>query len=355
MIIPHNKPYTSKNTYESVKNVLTSGWINYGDISKKVEKKLSKLVYHKRKNMILTSNGSSGLYLALKALKIKDGDEVIIPSYTCTAVLNAVKLANAIPVICDVSIDNLSFTEDIIKQYITTKTKAIIIVHTFGIPCEIEEIQKFGIPIIEDCSQSLGSFFKDGTHTGSKGDLSVFSFYATKMLTGGIGGAVGSKDVNIMNFLNDYINFDMPKTYKERFNFQISDINSAVILSGLKDLNKILKKKEKIAKAYEKLIYSKYNSIIGINNYRYLLKFGNNKDLKRFKEYLDLKGIKSIIPIENFELLHNYLKINDNNFKNSESLSKTILSIPIYSELKNKEIIYIKRNINDYFSTSTSL
>lgn len=354
-MIPHNKPYISKNAYKAIKQTLEGGWINYSDISHRLEDKLSNLIYNQIGFTTLVTSGTSALYLALKSLDIKVGDEVVIPSYTCTALLNAVNLIGACAVIVDVSKKNLSFTKKVLKPFISDRTKAIIVVHTFGIPCEVEEIKTFNIPIVEDCSQALGSRFKDGSFVGSKGAVSVFSFYATKMITGGIGGAIASQNENINSFIKDYINFDYPDVYKNRFNFQISDINSAMILSSFDELDKLLKKKQDIAKEYLKSIDSKYAKINGFNHYRFLLEFNKDYDLVNFKKYLESKEIRTIIPIENFELLHNYLGLDKNNYPNAEYLSNHILSLPIFPMLKKYEIKYIRRNIDDYFSSSKCL
>lgn len=102
-MIPHNKPYISKKTYKSIKSLIKSGYINYSTISHNVEEKLSNLLYQQSNNAVLVTNATSALFLALIALDIKNGDEVIIPSYTCTALLNAINLIGAKAIIVDVS------------------------------------------------------------------------------------------------------------------------------------------------------------------------------------------------------------------------------------------------------------
>ncbi len=354
-MIPHNKPFLSKKSYQGVKKTFKSGWINYGEISKDTEKTLSNIIYKNEQSARLTVNGTSALFLALKVLGIKKDDEVIIPTYTCTALLNAINLLEARPVICDVSKKNLSFTKKLLIPHITKRTKAIIVVHTFGIPCKIKKIKELNIPIIEDCSQSLGSKYKDGTIVGSFGDISIFSFYASKLITGGIGGAITSPNPKIIELVDDYLNFDTPKTYKPRFNFLISDINASIILAGLKELNHLLVKKQKISNKYQSKIKSQYNSIKGQNHYRFLLKFETYEDLEKCQNFLLTCGIKTILPIEKFELLHNYLKLDKHSYPNAESIASRVLSIPIFPSLTPKEINYIKRSLRDYFSTSTCI
>lgn len=354
-MIEHNRPFISNDAINIVIEAIKSGWINYGDVSSQVEAKLAGLIYAKGGYATLTTNGTSAIFLALKTLNIHKDDEVLIPSYTCTALLNAINLIGAKPIICDIGRENLSFTKKGLKNYISDRTKAIIVVHTFGIPCEIDEIKEFGIPIIEDCSQSLGSKFNDDSLVGSKGDLSIFSFYASKMITGGMGGAILSKRKRNHDFVKDYINFDIPENYKERFNFQLSDINSSIILAGINELDTLLLSKKNISNSYQKICSSPYNSILGVNNYRFILDFKNENMLNKAKNHFLSKGIKVLVPIENFELLHNYLFLEKQKFPNSEWASKSLLSFPIYHALTHEEVEYITRTINDYISTSTCL
>jgi len=279
-MIEHNKPYIDiKNFCKILNHILEEKWICYGKISKLVEENLSNFILDNKKFARLVINGTSALYLALKALGIKKGDEVIVPTYSCTALLNAIFMANAVPKVCDISLTNLSLTREIVSNNLTKRTRAVIVVHTFGIPCEITPLKEINIPIIEDCSQSLGSRFIDKTLTGSKGDVSIFSFYATKFITGGLGGAILTKNSNMLSYIDDYINFDMPDTYKPRFNFVISDINSSLILANFLEINKLLKRRKQMAMHFLSKIHQKeyvrYNLLPGVNHFRFLLKFNH--------------------------------------------------------------------------------
>ena len=208
-MIPHNKPCITKKDAKNAYETISSEWIAYGNKSTEIEKKLSEYILGCKENKsVMCSSGTSALYLGLFALDIQRGDEIIMPTYTCTAVLNAVKQIGANPILVDININNLNIDIEIVKNDITKKTKAIIVTHTYGIPCEIDNLKTLGIPIIEDCSQALGTKFKDGSLTGSKGDISIFSFYATKMITGGYGGAVLSNNEKYIKRIREFINFD---------------------------------------------------------------------------------------------------------------------------------------------------
>jgi perosamine synthetase len=338
--IPHNKPTISSKEISQVVNILESGWINYGQQCRILENTLTNIVNPNviGNRVVACSNGTSALYLALMSLNVGVGDEVILPSYSCTALLNAIFLTGANPVLVDIDYDCLSCVSSNIEPYISSKVKAIIMVHTFGIVNQdVSKLMDFGIPIIEDCCQALGCSFNSGQSVGSIGDFAIFSFYATKFITGGYGGAVFSKKEEHDLFIRDYINFDMPDSYKPRFNFQLSDINASIINAQLEQLAYFIEKRKKIATSYKEAIIG-LNIFPSDNFFRFILNLNNESDVLKVKEIFTHNKIKTIIPIENRELLHRYLKLKDDGFGNSLKASQTTLSIPIYPTLTHNEI-----------------
>jgi len=349
-IIPHNKPTITGKEIQSISKILKLGWIAQGKEVEQFENDLChKYLKQSMGHAVAFSNGTSALYVALIALGIKPRNEIIIPSYVCSSILNAIYLAQAKPILVDVNENdfNISF-EDTLKK-INKKTKAIIIPHTFGMPADMDKFTKLNIPIIEDCAQSIGSELT-GKPTGNFGEISVFSFYASKVITTGYGGMAFSKDKNIVEKLKDYREFDCRETYKPRFNFQMSDIQAAIGRVQLKSLPNFLKKRKKIASYYYNIIPpDKTWPPINLkeerkktNFYRFLIR--TEKPLK-IKILLEKQGIKTIIPIEKRELLHRYLKLNPLRFPTSEKISQTTLSIPIYPSLKQKEINLICKSV----------
>jgi len=350
-MIPHNKPCTYEEDAKQAYDTVMSGWLAYGEKSTELENKLSKLIYKIDENKsVVCSNGTTALYLALYALDIKKEDEVILSTYTCTAVLNAVIQIGAKPILVDINKNDLNLDYENVKENITPKTKAIIIIHTYGISCEIEKFQEFNIPIIEDCSQSLGSKFKDGTQTGSKGDIAIFSFYATKMATGGYGGAVLSRDNKIISKLKDYIEFDQPDKFYPRFNFLLSDINASVINSQLDKLEFFLQRRKLIATKYKDALLDKYLKYInhnGQNYYRFILSFDTKEEMQQVYKYFLDNNIGVINPLANSELLHSYMNKQKSLYKISEEISYKLLSIPIYPCLDKKEIKHIINKLKE--------
>ncbi len=366
--IAHNKPCLDDHDALAAYDAVKSGWVAYGDIGARLESKLTQSVFQHElqqndgeekegvafpNSAVLCSNGTAGIYLALHTLGIKSGDEIILPTYVCTALLNAILMINATPILVDIDRDNLSITSENIKKHITTRTKAIIAVHSYGIPCELDEIIRFGLPVIEDCAQALGSCFSDGQPIGSKGAMSVFSFYATKLLTGGYGGAVVAKSRKHLDHLRDYINFDNPEQFQPRFNFMLSDINSAVSLAQFDKLDKFLIRRKEIAGRYNDAIgqahfQNQFTQSGRCNNFRYLINLPDEPKLIDLQNHLATDGIDSIIPLESRELLHNYLRIDAALFPNAEKAARTILSLPTYPCLTDAEVDRIVASLENW-------
>ena len=346
-MIFHNKPTLGKEEIVAAARVIKSGWIAQGNEVKKFEDEFSGFLFKKPGHAAAVSSGTAALYLALVSLGIKRGDEVISPTYVCSAVLNAIFMARARPVLIDIENLNLSYSETAKK--VNKRTKAIIITHTFGYPADMNKFLNLGIPLIEDCAQALGSKFHN-KYAGTFGDIAIFSFYASKMMTTGYGGMVFSKNKNLIAKIKDYREFDCRKGYKPRFNFQMSDLQAAIGRAQLKKLPGFLRKRNQIAAEYSKSIndvrFPNKSNSAKPNFYRFLLKITNPR---RLQNYFLKNKIKTIVPIARHELLHNYLGLPPKNYPVSEEIAKTTLSLPIYPGLSKKQIGYIKAVLHKYF------
>lgn len=351
ILIPHNKPTLGKEEISAIEEVMKNGWIAEGKKVEEFEEEFCKYIGVPPFHAVALSNGTSALYLALKVLGVKIGDEVIAPTYVCSAVLNAIYMVGAKPILTDVEKRDFNISYQDIIGKISNKTKSIIVSHTFGVPADITLIRKFGIPIIEDCAVALGS--KIGNqHVGVFGNIAIFSFYASKVITTGYGGMLVSKNYEFVEKARDYREFDCRKKYKPRFNFQMSDLQAAIGKVQLKKLPLFLEKRKKIANEYYKILpKNKVWPPYDIENkepnfYRFLIR--SNKP-RIIKDSLEKEGIKTIIPIETYELLHRYLNENPAHFPVSENISKTTLSLPIYPSLNSSNITRIKFILKENF------
>lgn len=184
-MILHSKPTIDNRDIEEVKKVLKSGMIAQSKKVEEFEKNFSS--YLKVKDSVVTSSGTSALHLSLIALNVKENDEVIIPAYCCSAILNSILYIRANPVLVDVNLDDFNISFKDVRKKLNKKTKAIILPHLFGQPADLQEIKNIDVPVIEDIAQSLGANYNN-KKVGSFGTLSVCSFYATKVITCGEGG-----------------------------------------------------------------------------------------------------------------------------------------------------------------------
>lgn len=347
MIIPHNKPSLSDMEVKAVTDVINTNFIVQGDKVLEFEKDLSE--YINVKNCVVLNSGTTSIYLALYALNVKEGDEVIIPTYVCSALLNAIYLHRAVPVLVDVNVDDYNIDWEKVALQITLKTKAIIVPHIHGMPAFIPSKTFNNIPIVEDCATAISSKL-NGKNTGCLGTLSVLSFYATKYITTGEGGAILTQDGSITDVIRDYREFDCRENYVPRFNFQMTDMQATLGSIQLKRISSFISKRKFIAEHYQSFFTSKgvawqcSSNDVEYNNYRFVINIEEKKrDL--LQERLLKNGIKTIIPIERRELLHNYLKLSDFSFPVAEHIAATTLSLPIYPELDDQSLSYLLKTL----------
>lgn len=345
-LIAHNRPHLDQSDLKSVQKPLKEGWVAHGPFSQSLENRVAN--YLDRRYACAVSSGTSALHLALLALGVNSKHEVILPTYVCTALLNAIHYVGAKPVLVDIDPHNLGPSAADVRRKITRPTRAVIVNHTFGFAASISKIQSFGIPVIEDCAQALGSE-KQGRMLGSFGDLTTCSFYATKMMTSGYGGMVLTQNRAYYEKIRDLTQFDQRRDYKVRYNYSLSDILASVGLSQFSRLPDFLKKRRAAAAQYLKAIAdtSFYFWSGGIdekpNFYRFLL--GTVKPYGKLVDAFQKHGVQVISPLAPYQLLHRYLGQNPKNFPVAEAVSRAVVSIPIYPSLSSSEVHKICRAI----------
>ena len=215
-----------------------------------------------RRYAVAVSNGSVALDVAFQSLKLNKEDEVILPSHTIISCLSAVIRANAKPVFCDVDINTWNMTLEDVKKSVTEKTKAVLMVHTFGLPSEATAIEKYcidnGIFLIEDSAEAHGQV-EGGKVCGSFGDISTFSFYANKHITTGEGGLVVTDSEETYNSIKQMRNLDFTNTNRFKhqnlyWNYRISGLQAALGISQISNLEKVIAKKRNQGLNYQKLL-----------------------------------------------------------------------------------------------------
>ena len=257
MFIPVNEPKLNGNELKYITDCITTGWISSeGPYVKRFEDKFALTV--DRKHAIAVANGSVALDAAIAALGITDGDEVIMPTFTIISCAAAIVRAGAKPVLVDA--DPLTFNMDVsqIEAKITPKTKAIMVVHIYGLPVEIDIVldlsKKYNLKIIEDAAEVHGQTYK-GKPCGSFGDISTFSFYPNKHITTGEGGMIVCNDDALAQKCRSLRNLCFKP--ERRFvhdelgwNFRITNLQAAIGLAQLERFDEAINKKRLIGEIY---------------------------------------------------------------------------------------------------------
>ncbi len=260
--IPLAKPYFDSDEYSKVKEVLDSGWVSQGPMVKEFEENVAD--YLSVKYAIAVTNCTAALHLALLSIGIKKGDEVLVADFTFPATGHSVLYCGARPVFVDVKLNTYNIDAELIEEKITDKTKAIIPVHTFGQPAEMDKIIKIArnhnLKVIEDAACAFGAKYNN-KYAGTIGDVGCFSFHARKGITTGEGGMAVTNDEKLAEKMRHLSVFGMTSAWEREksskfivpefteigYNYKMSDITAAVGVAQLKKLDKIVEKKITLA------------------------------------------------------------------------------------------------------------
>ena len=258
-IYPVSIPYISQRDINSVNKVLKNGWISSdGPEVRKFESEFSKFIG--RKYSVAVSSGTAALEIAIKALDIKKNDEVLIPNFTIISNALAVVKQQAKPVLVDCNLENWNIDINQLENKINKKTKAIIVTHIYSFANDMDKILKIcrknSIFVIEDAAEVIGLKYKN-KKCGSFGDISTFSFYANKQITTGEGGMISVNKFDLYNKCKSLRNLCFGKLNRFNhedigWNYRMTNIQAALGLSQIKNINKIVKKKIMIGRQYYK-------------------------------------------------------------------------------------------------------
>jgi len=353
--------FYKKEINQILEKVLKKGWFILGPEVEKFEKNFSK--YLKAKYVVGVNSGTDAIFLALKSLGIGQGDEVITVANTATPTTSAIRMAGAMPVFVDIDEKTFNIDTSLIEKAITSKTKAILPVHLFGYPADIGPILKianrYKLKIVEDACQAHGAKYKS-KKVGTIGDISCFSFYPTKNLGAfGDAGVIATNNKKIAQKIKALRNYGEISKFNsgiEGVNSRLDEVQAMILNWGLKKLDFWNKKRETLAKIYLNNLKSLPINLPRTSDkifkrvwHLFVIKIKERDELRRF---LAKNGIQTMIhyPHPIFEqLAYKFLGYKAKDLPVTKKLSKEILSLPLYPELKKEEVLRICRIIKSFY------
>ena len=367
VFIPVNKPFLGEEEIDAVAEVLRSGYVTdksgAGPKVREFEEKFASFVG--AKHAVAVNSGTAGLHASLLAIDLKHGDEVLLPSFTFLATAEAVVLAGGVPKFIDISLETYTIDPDEIRRNISEKTKAIIPVHLYGLPCEMDAIMEIaedhGLYVIEDAAQAHGAEYK-GKRIGGIGHLTVFSFYATKNMTTGEGGMITTNDDELAEKLRMIRTHGEIEPYKPIMlghNYHMPEILAAIGIVQLKRLPEFIDKRSKNAahmssllKEVDQLILPEVPKHMKHAWYLYTVRLQDNVAEKRGKllKFLNENGIGAAAyystPVHETPF---YSKYPRGKLDNTMKASKSVLSLPIHPLVTEKDVEYICSKVKAFF------
>ena len=369
MSIKFSKPNIFNPDLNLVKSTIKSGWLTHGKNTKLFEENFRK--YTKSKYAVTVSSCTAALHLSCLATGLKKGDEVIVPAMSHTATSHAVEYTGAKAVFADVDLVTGNINPYQIEKKINSKTKAIIIVHMAGLPCQITQIRKiskkYNLILIEDCAHSVGTKYNN-KHVGNFGTFGCFSFYPTKQITTGEGGMLITNNKIFYKKIKQLKAFGIDKDINQRkkqgtydvkglgFNYRLTDFQSALGLKQLSNYNKNLIRRHMLAKEYIKklqkinqVVCMPYSSDCSFFVFQIFCKNRRDELLKKFKKKKIGVSIHYATPLPLMTYYKKKYRTKKILFRNAKIYADTNISLPIYPSLKFKELNNVVKVIKKFY------
>jgi len=369
--IPLAKPTIHNEEIDAAVEVLKSGWWTTGPKVAEFEQKMSEFLKVDDELYTVGLNScTSALHLALLALGIKEGDEVIVPTWTFAATAQVVEWTGATLVLCDVEADTLNIDVQKAKSLITEKTKAIIPVHIAGFPCNMEAIatlaNEFNLKVVEDAAHAIGTEYL-GEKIGNFSDITCFSFYATKNLAMGEGGAAVSKDSELVERIRKLSYFGINKCAFKRYEktgtwfydieemgytSNLDSVHAAVGLVQLKNLDDMNRRRREIASFYKENLSNKLTFFKDLKDHYhtyhlFMISLPITIERNIFIEKLRDYNIGTSVHFRPLHLHSYYANRTDiKDFPVANEIFDSIVSIPMYPSMSDEDVKRVVDTIN---------
>jgi perosamine synthetase len=368
--IPLSSPDITQAEIDAVTRVLRTPNLSLGPELAAFESALAS--FHSMPHAVAVSSGTAGLHLALLAIGLRGGDEVIVPSFAFVAVANAVVHVGATPVFAEIEPLTLNLDPASVERAVTSRTRAILVVHTFGVPAEVPALQEIarrhGLALIEDACEAIGAEF-DGMRTGSFGDLAVFGFYPNKQITTGEGGAVLTRNFGYAQRLCSLRNQGRVSGQgwldhaEIGYNYRLSDIACALGTVQLARINEILATRRIVAERYDALLKDVADLTLplltlpgrAISWFVYVVQLPEHADRDHVQAMLLKRGIASgryFAPIHLQSAWLDHPSAIGATLPITEAIARRTLALPFFNRISPEEQQEVALALNDALETS---
>ena len=334
--VPHARPCLGPDEEAAALRVLRSRLLAPGAEAARLEGLVARLAGAPA--AVALNSGTMALTLALRALGVGVGDAVALPSFTCAAVLHAVRAAGARPLVCDIDAATLALDPGDLKRRANGRLRAVVVVHPFGNPSPVDPLRVGGAFMIEDCAQSPGARLL-GAPVGAAGDAAVFSFGPTKLLTcGGPGGVLASPSARIVHTARDLAGHDEKEDDGARVNGLMGDLHAAVAGAQIGRLRELVARRRAIAERFDNALVATPSSRPALPAggqpvfYRYLLAVG---DAGGTLDRLQARGVMARRPV--FKPLHRLLAGGDP-CPRADAAWERWISLPLFPAMSDAEV-----------------
>ena len=373
-MIPLSKPSLGAEELAAIGRVLESGWLGLGAVVREFELRVAAFLGGEGTEAVAVSSGTAALQLALEAIGLQPGDEVVVPALTFIATAQAVLAAGGCPVLCDVRADTLNLDPHALRQVLSPRTRAVIPVHYRGVPCDLEAIQEvsrpLGVRVIEDAAHAFGSAL-GGRRIGSFGDVTCFSFDPIKNVTCGEGGAIVTRDPVLARRVRARRNLGVereawarrgdarpafPDVRERGYRLHMPNLNAAIGLVQLDKFEVNNARKLRIARMYDsafaglpglRLVPTDYKEL-GL--FAYVVRVLHGRD--ELLQYLRSSGVEAgtqYTPLHHFTLLAGARR---GDLSVSEEAGAQVLSLPLFPDLQDTEAAHIISAVRSFFGAA---
>lgn len=363
MHIPLSSPDITDHEIAAVNQVLQSSSLALGPKMDEFEAAFTALLG--RKHAVAVNSGTSGLHLLIRALGIGEGDEVITTPFSFIASANCILYERARPVFVDIDSDTLNIDPGLIEAAVNPRTKALLPVHAFGHPAEMEQIRtiahRHGLAVIEDACEAIGARLQ-GRPAGTFGDGAVFAFYPNKQITTGEGGMIVMDDDGIAALCRSMRNQGRSEEggwldhRRLGYNYRLDEMSAALGVVQMARLQEILAKRARVAEMYNLLLADidgvkvpQISDSVEMSWFVYVIRLDRRIDRGAVLEYLQKRGVQCkpyFTPIHLQPFYRELFEHAEGDFPVTEAVGRSVVALPFFNNLKKEQIEYVVENLD---------